>query len=176
MFTSLANDLGHQHYCWLLYNGDTSPHIPMPYHVILMVSHGFPLKNDYYQQHSKTQNHNLEVSSNGASSKLRVSILSHGHPWLEWFGGTPNLGNLKLKLTIFLSEIPWALWFPKKAVFHRFVLAGRRPTAVHVPRSSPAPLPCDPGRRSPLASPSPGLTSEMEGSPSWLRGGRPVKQ
>lgn len=79
MFTSLANDLGHQHYCWLLYNGDTSPHIPMPYHAILMVSHGFPLKNDHYQQHSKTQNHNLEVSSNGASPKLRVSILSHGH-------------------------------------------------------------------------------------------------
>lgn len=48
----------------------------------------------------------------------------------------------------------------------RFVLADRRPTAVHVPRSSPKPLPCDPGRRSPRASPSPQRTLEMEGSPS----------
>ena len=36
------------------------------------------------------------------------------------------------------------------------VLAGRRPAAAPVPRSSPAPRPCDPGRRSPRASRSPG--------------------
>ena len=138
----------------------------MPYHV----SHGFPLKNDHYQQHSKTQNHNLEVSSNGASPKLRVSILSHGHD-LNDLGVPPNLGNLKLNLTISFSEIPSVAFsgVHKQRCEVSPLLAGRRPTAVHVPRSSPKPLPCDPGRRSPRASPSPGL-SEMEGSPSNATG------